>query len=135
MMSEKELELKQFVWAYMLQAGIETTGEWGIYHGQWISVGGKTAEKTREDTLRKLKQGGGIDWEKTTMPASSRQYEFDGTESPGRYHDAVLGDLVLKNGDRLKIGVGGEELRFQNYIAQFHYLTEDRQRVIDIIGE
>lgn len=144
----------KFVWAYMLEQGRETTGEWNYYGGRWdygaakvqpawiakqypgkfVEKEWREADESHKELLELIKQVG-IDWDKTQPPESSQQSEFNGTFNESSHIEALLGKLVLKDGSETLIGVKNAEVRFKGYLEFLTNLMEDEERVKRILGE
>ena len=130
-------ESLKFVWAYMLQEGVITNGQWNYYSSNFETIHGYDYRKRiiDMDSLRARVRKVGIDWEKTKSPESSTELGFEGTDSPSSRCETLLGTLYLKDGSEYMIGVGNAELRFSSYISVLKNLMDDRQRVKDLLGE
>lgn len=127
----------KFVWAYMIENGFVTVGEWDYYGGSWYAADGYDW-RARDANMNKLRADVkkiGIDWDKTETPQSTDEVGFTDTESPGSKAETLIGNLVLKNGKQYLIGVNDAAERFTSYVRELAELAEDRQRVKDILGE
>lgn len=127
----------KFVWAYMLEQGMVTTGEWNYYGGRW--EGNWPYEPRDEDpemiALRKAVKEVGVDWEKTEAPKSDWNSEFQGTDCESSSVETLIGRLFLKDGTEYLIGVGDADQRFGAYLEFIGKMAKDKQRVQDIFGE
>lgn len=132
-------ESLKFVWAYMIEQGRVTNGEWSYYSGNFEDAYQNnhdyTARATIMNSVRLKVKEIGIDWNKTKSPTSSMESSFEGTFSPSSYVETLLGVLVLKDGTEYTIGVGNAEKRFLGYLEILNNLMEDKERVKDILGE
>ena len=140
MNSQQTFELKKIVWSYMIERGRETNGEWSYYGGNWCAADPKKEydwrwQEKRRPVIKNLIKNTGVDWEKTSVPKAVMQSSFEGTFCDSSRCEALIGDLVLKDGTTLKIGVDKSETRFQNYIETLHSFMEDKSRVSEIFGE
>lgn len=128
----------KFTWAYMIEKGRITNGNWSYYGSSFETTGRRhdyiTAEKDMEK-LRKDVKDIGIDWAKTSVPESSQESGFEGTFADSSSVETLLGTLVLKDGSEYLIGVAHAETRFSEYVAILRTLMEDKQRVKDVLGE
>jgi hypothetical protein len=125
------------IWAYMVGKGIETKGQWNYYGGNWeeyYQVEYHDREPRRQAMLDRIKKGH-VDWEATEIPVSDTESEFMGTDCDSNRVETLLGTLVLKNGDKIKIGVSGADTRFATYAKTLADLLEDQSRIDDIFGE
>lgn len=111
MAKKKELvvdKTMKFVWAYLILHGTPTSGEWSYYGGSWERIGNKylgwdEMQKEKAELQAKVLKVG-IDWSKTTAPEVSTESVFEGTFCSGGYAQATVGDLVLLNGETIKLG-------------------------------
>lgn len=128
----------KFVWAYMIEEGRITNGEWNYYAGKFEILHKNydymAASKDMEVFRAKVKAVG-VDWDKTKAPKSSQESSFEGTFNPSSDAETLLGTVVLKDGSETMIGVGNVEQRFSGYVEILRNLMEDTQRVKDILGE
>lgn len=130
----------KFVWAYMIEKGHVTNGEWSYYGSGWeypepvAKMTWTRQSKYTEDLRSKIREVG-IDWEKTSIPIAEQQSCFNGTFAESDEVEALIGDLVLKNGERYKIGTNSSESRFSSYLQNLQHLFNDTERVKRILGE
>jgi len=137
-------ESLKFVWAYMLEVGIITNGEWEYYGGGYkrVITDGKSdltsvmsGEYYAKDILKNKLKAFGIDWYHTKSPQSSMKSEFTDTFHPAREVETLLGTLVLNDGTSYQIGVDHSEQRFSDYVKYLSQLAKDKERVKEILGE
>jgi len=127
----------KFLWAYMLEEGNITDGNWNYYGSSfssppnmnWRSL--QTAMAEIRDKVKNI----GINWGLTKSPESGEEFGFNDTYSPSSRVPTLLGILHLNDGSEYTIGVDNPEQRFQNYVESLRNLMEDKQRVKDILGE
>lgn len=127
----------KFVWAYMLEQGRITDGNWNYYGSSFSTppqMGWREIESAMIEVREKVKTIG-IDWKMTVSPESGEESGFNDTYSPSSRVPTLLGVLYLKDGSGYTIGVADPEERFQNYVEALRNLMEDKQRVKDILGE
>lgn len=131
----------------MIEKGNVTTTEWrswNVYGGSYdyppkpgskdhYSSGPsqKYWENLLQDNIHKV----GIDWDKTQMPKSNRESQFEGTFTENSPAETLLGDLHFYDGSKLTIGVGHAEQRFAGYAQALASLMHDKERVKKIFGE
>lgn len=135
----QELELKKIVWAYMIEAGTVTSGEWSYYRGRWETpeialYDWRQSSKQTEEAISKVKKYG-VNWDKTQAPKASQQNEFNDTFSPSTQVESLLGTIVLNNGESIMFGVSGSETRFSEYAKTLASLMTDKRRVAEVFGE
>jgi hypothetical protein len=96
----------KFAWAYLLQYGKLTNGEWCYYGGCWEAQDKSFRYDYKGlEELRKKAVHIGIDWEKSGIPKVSNEGVFNGTFATHQGEClATLGELVLNNGETYKIG-------------------------------
>lgn len=134
-MAEMDESVK-FVWAYMIEQGVITDGEWEYYGGNFrSSVPGWTAAMEATAEFRDKVKKYGVDWSKTSNPVSSMESSFTDTFHEADRVETLLGTVVLNNGEEYMIGVGNAERRFGDYIRFLSELSKDKARVKAILGE
>lgn len=127
----------KFVWAYMLESGCITDGNWNYYGSSFSApphMGWRDIQAAMEEVREKVKKVG-VDWTKTVTPETGEESGFNDTYSPSSRVPTLLGILYLKDGSGYTIGMADVEVRFQNYVKALRNLMEDKQRVKDILGE
>lgn len=128
------IDTKKFVWAYLLERGHETTGEWSYYGSGWESVPGRKWNYDYHAELLQKVKNIGVDWKKTEEPESSLQTCFDGTFVDASECEALIGTLVLLDGSNYIVGCTDED-NMGSYINNLMKLMRDKNRVADIFGE
>lgn len=123
----------------MLHAGVETNGEWNQYTAQWdLAPGCKSSWynhiEPKIPSIDKIKSIG-VDWKKTFPPSSSVESEFMDTESPSKNVEALLGELILLDDTRIKIGVSGNGMIFSEYAKIIAEFAKDETLVEEIFGK
>jgi len=109
MTNEEEIGLKKIVWAFMLEHGRITEGEWSYYGGHFeypkviVNKAWKAIEKFKTDIYFEIREQG-VDWNKTGIPDFEHHAEFVGTDNDSNWLDCLLGDLHLLNGKTYKFG-------------------------------
>lgn len=141
-MSTQEPDLLKVVWAYVVEHGQVTDGEWNYYGCGWQvprlqKPGTPYYYEDREATARALKavRDIGVDWDRTKMPESSTNSTFEGTDADSRRVESLLGTLVLKDGSDYVFGVDNSEKRFVEYVNEVKGYIDDKTRVSRIFGE
>lgn len=129
-------ETVKFVWAYMLENGVITDGNWSYYggHYEYLHNDWRKADQAKKALLENVKKIG-IDWDKTKEPQSFGERAFTDTFHDSDDVETLLGTVYLKDGSSYLIGCNDAELRFSNYVKMLAELAEDKQRVRDILGE
>ena len=109
MTNEEEIELKKIVWAFMLEHGCITEGEWSYYGGHFEYP--KSIKNKSREAIEKFKDAvyfeireQGVDWNRTAIPDFEHHTEFVGTGNDSNWVDCLLGDLHLLNGKTYKLG-------------------------------
>ena len=125
-------EADKFVWAFMIENGIITTGKWSYYGGHYYSD--HSLGKTGIDALRKKVRDIGVDWEKTKQPESHQEQAFTDTFNDPDRVETLLGTLVLKDGSTYLMGCVDDH-GFGSYVKKLAQLAEDKERVKRILGE
>lgn len=126
----------KFVWAYMIENGRITTGEWSFYGGNWQSAGQEWREsEKRNETFKEKVKKIGVDWGKTEAPISSAESAFTDSFHDAEQVETLIGTIVLNDGSEYLIGVSNAEHRFSNYAKLLSDLAEDKARVSNILGE
>jgi len=135
-MGQKEDESLKFVWAYMIENGVLTDGNWSYYgghyeylHNDWRKSDA-AMKKLREDVKKY-----GVDWEKTIQPQTFSERAFTDTFHDSDDVETLLGTVYLKDGSNYLIGCNDSDLKFSQYVKILAELAQDRQRVKDILGE
>lgn len=121
MLKDEEIELKKIVWAYMLENGRITSGNWN-YYGGWYELPEEARklswnkqDKWIEEVHEKIKSIG-VDWEKTGVPEFENHSAFTDTFSDPAEKECMLGVIHLNNGERLSIGTSEIESYVSNAI-------------------
>lgn len=131
-------ESLKIVWAYMLENGKLTNGQWSFYSGDWegISTNWNWAEdkKMFKNFLAKVKAVG-VDWEQTACPFFEIRSEFTDSFNEPEDKNTLLGTIHLNDGSIFTIGVGDASKHIVHYVDMMDTLDKDRQRVRDIFGE
>lgn len=145
MADKKEVpESLKFVWAYLLEQGRPTNGNWSYYGSGWDhEMKYDYNHKTKKyrlteimDEIRRRVKEFGIDWDRTQSPEVHNETLFEGTGHPSSRHEALLGRLyLLQHAESFLIGIDDTETRFSQYVQILANLAADRQRVKDILGE
>ena len=126
----------KFVWAYMVENGRITTGEWSYYGGCWETLNLEWDElEKRNDRFKAKVKKIGVDWEKTNAPISDTESAFTDTFHDADQVETLIGVIFLKDGSEYLIGVSNAEHRFSNYAKLLSDLAEDKERVSSILGE
>lgn len=132
-------ESNKVVWAYMIEEGKLTNGEWSYYGGDWESHkpnSWKWEEIDRDNKAFKEKvKTVGVDWEKTQPPQSSLESAFTDTFHDADEVETLLGTIVLKDGSEYIVGVGNADKRFGEYVKVVMEYIKDKERVKNILGE
>lgn len=137
----QELDAKKIVWAYMLENGYETNGEWSYYGSGYEPALGypskydAKAMGAKKNALLEKVRTVGVDWKTTAMPEPRTQPLFNGTFNEATNAESLLGTLVLNDGTKYLIGCGDEEARMGWYVVQFAQFAADQERVRKILGE
>lgn len=133
-----ELEITKTIWAYMVQNGQETNGEWSYYGSDWEAKNPRDSyEKIQKDhkkLLEKVKTVG-VDWGKTKNPESNTKSGFAGTFCDADRVETLLGTLVLNDGSEYMIGVSNAATRFGDYCRAIAQIAHDNKRRNEIFGE
>lgn len=135
-----KIDYLKFIWAYMIEEGRLTTGQWEYYLGNWIPSDGmyfssSAKDKVNYDSLVTDIQTIGIDWEKTKPPISSMQSAFTDSFNPSAECETLLGELYLNDGSMHKIGVNNAEKRFSEYVKALSHMMEDEARILSVLGQ
>jgi len=125
---------KKVIWAYMLEHGYETTGEWNYYRSAWESIPNRDREKDYHQELKEKVLSIGVDWEKTKLPDSSIESGFTDTYHDSSKCEALLGVLYLKDGSEYIIGSRDKE-GMGTYIEKLLSFIKSSDRVKSIFGE
>lgn len=132
-------ESNKVVWAYMIEEGKLTNGQWSYYGGDWEAHkpnSWKWEEIDRDNKAFKEKvKTVGVDWEKTQPPQSSLESAFTDTFHDADEVETLLGTIVLKDGSEYIVGVGNADKRFSEYMKVISEYINDRDRVNRILGE
>jgi hypothetical protein len=131
------LDSKKAVWAYMIQKGTLTNGQWSYYGGcfedgfnyNWRKI--EEASAKFRDKVKTI----GVDWDKTDMPESDKHSAFTDTFHDSETVETLLGVVWLKDGSKYKIGVTHAEMRFIQYAKMVSEFVSDTERIRDILGE
>lgn len=106
----KQLTSKQFAWYYLVANGYEGV-QYGTYGVFELRVDYSDPEyykkrhrsvnyvKLTEEAKKKIRRIG-VDWEKTCAPSSDSVSLFAGTFCDPDVKETLVGELVLKNGDK-----------------------------------
>jgi hypothetical protein len=86
------------------------------------------------DNIALVKQFG-VDWDKTQMPKVSHEQGFEGTFAESSKHEALLGTLVLADGNELMIGVPSSEKNWGSYVQAFIDMHTNRSRIGRVFGD
>lgn len=127
---------EKFVWAFLIENGRVTNGDWSYYGGSFEHAGKVSftqlgqAEKEMREAILEI----GVDWSKTKMPAGGLESRFEGTFTEASSVETLLGTLVLLDGSTYVVGCVDDE-GFSDYITKLAKLAQDKQRVKDILGE
>lgn len=129
----------KMVWAYMVENGKLTNGEWSYYGGDWEthkpnSWKWEEIDKDNREFRDKVKKVG-VDWEKTQSPKSSMENAFTDTFHDSDEVETLLGTIVLKDGSSYLVGVGNADKRFAEYVKIIMEYANDQQKIKDILGE
>lgn len=128
-------DIKKFVWAYIVERGHLTNGEWSYYGGDW-EYPNKSHDYNNDGVkLREKIKTIGVDWDSTGDPVSSIESEFTDTFHESKSVETLLGTLVLKDGSKHMIGVGNANLEFSGYARLIKKQSEDTNRISRIFGE
>lgn len=135
-MNDQQLETLKFVWAYVIENGQLTNGEWSYYGSGWNRIEGdyRIVDKLNTE-FKECVRTVGIDWEKTKHPEAEHNYTFDGTDNPSSEVESLLGTVYLKNGSHYLVGVNNADARFVSYVDTLLKMMQDKQRIKDILGE
>jgi hypothetical protein len=128
----EEIQAKKFVWAYMLQVGRITNGNWSYYGAGW-DYGEKTDPPM--EALRKKAKTSAIDWDKTKFPKAEEQSSFQGTFAEASRVETLLGTIYFKDGSGYRVGVGKAESRFKDYMESLRSILDDKKRITLMFGE
>jgi len=128
------IETKKFVWAYLLENGKETTGEWSYYGSDWESIPNRKWNYDYHTELLQLINTVGVDWDKTQEPTSGKENCFEGTFCDASGCETLIGTLVLKDGNEVIVGCRDED-NMGSYISNLMKLMRDQDRVKNIFGE
>lgn len=131
------LDSKKAVWAYMIQEGRLTNGNWSYYGGNWddgFNYDWRKAEAASEKFRSKVKEMG-VDWEKTQMPQSDTNSAFTDSFHDSEKVETLLGTVWLNDGSKYMVGVKHAEMRFIQYARMVAEFVSDQQRIKDILGE
>lgn len=127
-------DYKKIVWAYMLENGRETTGEWSYYGSDWESIPGRNWTVDYHAQLLQKVRSVGVDWDKTVEPSSSVESCFDGSFVPSSRAETLLGTLILNDGSEYTIGCRDDD-GMGKYIETFMRYLKDSTRVSSVFGE
>lgn len=131
------LDSKKAVWAYMIQQGKLTNGEWSYYGGSWedgFNYDWKKMEAAESSFREKVKRVG-VNWDKTEMPSSDTHSAFTDTFHDSEQVETLLGTIELKDGSKYRVGVKHAEMRFIQYARMVAEFVSDNERIKDILGE
>jgi len=131
------LDSKKAVWAYMIQEGKLTNGEWSYYGGAFdddFNYDWRKAEEAEKKFRERVKTVG-VDWDNTTTPESDTQSAFTDSFHDSAKVETLLGTVYLKDGSKYKIGVKHAEMRFIQYARMVAEFVSDNERIKDILGE
>jgi len=132
-------ETLKVVWAYMIEHGKLTNGEWSYYGGSWSTPQPDSWEWGKIDAANKAFKEEvktiGVNWYQTKEPESSIESAFTDTFHDAERVETLLGTLVLNNGKEYMVGVSNADVRFSTYMRMIAQLAADKQRVKDIFGE
>lgn len=137
-----KIDMMKFVWAYMLEQGYETTGEWSYYGGRWeypeykggFMIQYETVAKRKQELLDKVKTIG-VDWEKTEEPKSSIESAFNDSFHDASRVEVLLGTIYLNDGTSYLIGAGETDSTISEYVALLQTYMDNSERVNRIFGE
>lgn len=126
----------KYTWAYLLEVGVVTTGDWNYYGGNWDKVDGEYAEPqpAMVELLKKIKSVG-IDWTKTRPPRSTTERVFDGTFVDASETEALIGTLILKDGTQHMVGSKDSAPRFSDYARHLSEMMADEVRFKNLVGD
>lgn len=131
-------ESLKIVWAYMLENGKLTTGQWSYYGGDWEGISSNwdwcKDEEANKKFLAKVKTVG-VDWDRTKHPDSEMNSAFTDTFHDSDDVETLLGTMFLKDGSEYIVGVKNTDIRMGDYIKMVKQMIEDKKRVSDIFGE
>lgn len=132
-------ESTKVVWAYMVESGKLTNGEWSYYGGDWETHKPNSWkwEEIDEDNrkFREKVKKVGVDWGKTSPPVSSMESAFTDTFHDADEVETLLGTIVLKDGSSFMVGVGNADKKFGQYVKVIMEYVKDQQKIKDILGE
>lgn len=123
------VESIKIIWAYMLENGHITNGEWNHYGGCWDRPPGpgfnwKSIDATEKEFRKKVKKIG-VNWSKTKEPTSSMESAFTDSFHPSDDVETLLGVIVLNDGSEYMIGVDNADHDFSSYIKMIANLAKD----------
>lgn len=107
MRTSEEIEMLKVIWAFMLENGKVTNGEWS-YYGDSYENTSDTFDWREDQKLMKVLHSAvkscGVDWEKTSIPDYECHSSFAGTDCQSDERECLLGNIVLNDQSIYKIG-------------------------------
>lgn len=108
MKTEQDIKMLKIIWAFMLENGKVTNGEWSYYGGGYASEGNDTYDYKKDAKLKKQlideMKSHGVDWSKTGVPDYESHNSFAGTDEESSENECLLGDIYLNNANVFKLG-------------------------------
>lgn len=103
-----DIDLKKIVWAFMLENGELTTGDWNYYTGYEYSDPKKqycysAIQEGRDNMINSIKKYG-VNWDKTGIPEYEEHSYFVGTFQDSEECRCFVGTLYLNDGSEYKLG-------------------------------
>lgn len=136
-MNATELQVLKVIWAYVVDEGIITNGEWSYYGGHFEAP--TRYKQSERDAERKAMRDAilqiGVAWDKLDVPEYQQRSEFVGTGNDSAQTDTLLGTLILNDGTTYMLGVDNCDMLYENYAETLRKVRASTALVSEIFGE
>ena len=105
MRTTEEIEMLKVIWAFMLENGKVTNGDWSYYGDSYDGVDDWRVDEKQINKARSAVKSFGVNWEKTTIPDYECHSSFAGTDCKSDERECLLGTIVLNDESTYKIGI------------------------------
>lgn len=131
------MENKKIVWAYLVEQGRLTTGEWSYYGGNWEHPDGYKYRKVdaAEKNARGMIRSKGVDWSKTRMPVGAVEQAFTDSYHDSEKVETLLGTLYLLDGTEFLFGCTHVPENIGALVISERMVDENLERVKAVFGE